>query len=82
MCHEYGDCCCLPAFFLSTFIGKIATKSSPYGGHYPAEFGNDGDLTTFFHTTEDDYGSWWRVDLKLSYCVQAVNLINRQFRKN
>ena len=68
--------------FVSTFAGKTATRSSPYGGAFPAEYGNDGDLTTFFHTDDDDQGPWWRVDLKLNYCVQAVNLVNRGLCKN
>lgn len=46
-----------------------------------AELGNDGDVTTFFHTAGDDQGSWWRVDLESSFCIQAVNLVNTEIRK-
>ena len=48
---------------------------------YLAELGNDGHVTTFFHTAGDDQGSWWRVDLESSFCIQAVNLINTKTHK-
>ena len=42
---------------------------------YTAHDGNDENIDTFFHTSTP--GGWWRVDLDSSYCIQSVNLVNR-----
>ena len=44
---------------------------------YRTEYGNDGDVNTYFHCGTNDPASWWRVDLKSVYCIESVNLTNR-----
>lgn len=63
--------------------GKQAWLSSTYGPPYPASKANDGiyivsdDLSSLAHTKNGLQNPWWRVDLVSSYCVCAVNILNR-----
>ena len=60
------------------FLGMPAELSSYHSlTIYPADYGNDGNEDTFFHTAVNDPGAWWRVDLGSIYCIHSVNLVNR-----
>lgn len=63
--------------------GKKARLSSIYASAYPAYKANDGiyigetDHTSLAVTQRGDPSPWWRVDLASSYCIFAVNILNR-----
>ena len=54
-----------------------AAQSSYLRNEFLTAYGNDGDVNTYFHTGRRDVAPWWRVDLGSVYCVESVNLTNR-----
>ena len=58
-------------------IGKH-TEQSSYHNAFESHYGADGNISSIFHTFNHEIGDWFRVDLGMSYCIKAVNLINRQ----
>ena len=59
-------------------IGKH-TEQSSYHNAFESHYGVDGNISTIFPPTlNHEIGEWFRFDLGMSYCIKAVNLINRQ----
>ena len=72
-------CASISSLCLLIIPGKPAEQSSYYDvTRFLVEHGNDGDPSTFFHCGRNTPGPWWRVYLGSSYCIEAVNLINRR----
>ena len=67
-------------FLLFDSSRKPAEQSSYYNPlSHLVGFGNDGDLTSYFHCEGVNPGAWWIVDLESFYSIQAVNITNTAY---
>ncbi|PYI89437.1 MAG: hypothetical protein DME26_01290 [Verrucomicrobia bacterium] len=63
-----------PAYLIPTNVPSVS-QSSEYPG-YPAANALDGEASTFSHTA-DLANSYWMADLKATYPIDRVELVNR-----
>lgn len=56
--------------------GKASTQSSKHG-HHGAGHANDGNISTFSHTT-DEQSPYWEVDLGRDYKIRQIEIFARR----
>lgn len=56
--------------------GKAATQSSLHGNHW-ARYANDGNISTFSHTTTEQ-SPYWMVDLGRDYNIRQIEIFARR----
>ena len=59
-------------------MGKTTDQSSTYFFNYPASKAVNGVYNDFTHTADNEYPSWWRVDLGDIYNIGQIILHNRK----
>jgi hypothetical protein len=60
-------------------IGKDATQSSDFKGKamFAASKAVDDNKNSFSHTGRSECGVWWEVDLRASFPVESIKILNR-----